>query len=89
MCVYMQIQYANNRANSNSINGHVNYESVLKLRRWNGRHFGANAVFVHDPASTAQHVLAAAEFGFLRNVKESKHTQTGQKNLQSEVPLCR
>ena len=89
MCVYMQIQYANHIANSNTINGHVNYESVLKLRRWNGRDFGANAVFVHDPASTTQHVLAAAEFGFLNNVRGSKHTQTGQKNLQSEVPLCR
>ena len=69
--------------------GHVNDQFVLKMRRWDQLGFGANAVFVHDPASTAQHVLAAAEFGFLNNVRGSKHTQTGPKNLQSEVPLCR
>ena len=72
------------------MNGQVNDQFVLKMRRWDQLGFGANAVFVHDPASTTEHVFATAEFGFLEKVSaSSEHIQTCQNNLESEVSLRR
>lgn len=48
---------------------HVNYEPVLKFRRWNVFRLLANAVLVHKPAAATKHVFAASEFGFLMYVR--------------------
>ena len=57
------------------------------MRRWDTLGFAADTIFVHDPATVTQHVLAAAKFGFLRSVRRSECMQTGQLTCKAKC-LC-
>jgi hypothetical protein len=68
-CIEAATQHEKWVVHVNFKNAHINDESVLKLRRQDSLDLVTNAVFVHDPTSTTQHMLPATEFCFLSKMK--------------------